>query len=127
VDLIPANSSHLWDANGIRVSPLPGIKPLAAPAQEAIAIDSLTLNHFHEICYWNLGRPRNLYSSASATANLNGIIACVSGDRPEDWVEIALLADTEVFLGYWRTPARATGEVMKGGWTRYYKFILAAW
>jgi hypothetical protein len=37
-------------------------------------------------------------------------------------VEIALLPDTEVYPGDWETE-RATGEVMEGGWTRYYDFI----
>jgi hypothetical protein len=59
--------------------------------------------------------------------NLHTIIACSSGDRFEDSVEIALLPDTEVYVGDWKTPERATGEVMEGGWTRYYDFILAAW
>jgi hypothetical protein len=58
---------------------------------------------------------------------VNAIIVCPSGDRPEDPVEIALLPDTEVYLDHWETPERATGEVMEGGWTRYYDFILAAW
>jgi hypothetical protein len=127
VDLIPANSAHLWDANGTRVSPLPRIKPSAAPAQEAMAIESLTLEQYHEICYWDLSRRRNFYCSASATVNLHTIIVCPSGDRLEDSVEIALLPDTKVYLGDWRTPETATGEVMEGGWTWYYDFILAAW
>jgi hypothetical protein len=127
VDLIPANSAHLWDANGITVSPLPGIKPSEAPGQEAMAIDALTLEQYHSICYWNLSRHRHLYSSASATVNLNTIIMCPSGDRLEDSVDIALLRDAVVFLDSWRTTQEATGEVMEGGWTRYYNFILAAW
>jgi hypothetical protein len=130
VDLIPANSAHLWDANGTDVSPLPGIKPSESPTQEATAIDALTLSDYHRICYWNLSRHRNLYCSASATVTLNAIIACASGDRLEDLVEIALLQDAEIVLGSWRTADHWTGvrgEVMEGGGTRYNDFILAPW
>jgi hypothetical protein len=56
--------------------------------------------------------------------NLNAIIGCTSGDYLEDMVEVALLLDAEIFLGSWRT---AMGEVMEGGWTWYYNFILAGW
>jgi hypothetical protein len=106
---------------------LPAIKSSEAPNQEAIATDALTLEQYHQICYWNLSRHQNFYCSASATVNLTTIIACASEDRFEDSVEIALLPDTKVYLGDWRTPEGATGEVMEGGWTRYYYFILAAW
>jgi hypothetical protein len=103
------------------------IKSLDNPNQEAIAIDSLTLKQFHAICYWNLSRPQHLYCSTSATVNLNAIIGCSLRDRLEDWVEIALLPDAEVYLDHWRTLERATGEVVEGGWTWYYNFIVAAW
>jgi hypothetical protein len=126
VDLTPPNSKHLWNANETRVSSLPGIIPSEAPAQEAMAIDGLTLDRYHAICFYDLARHRNLYCSASATVNLNAIYACPSGDRLEDLVEIALLPDIKVYIGDWRTPERATGEVMEGGWTRYYDFILAS-
>jgi hypothetical protein len=127
VDLIPANFTRVWNVNGTRVSPLPGIKPSEAPAQEVMAIELLTLEQYHKICFWILSRPQYFYCSASAIVNLKAIIACPSGDRLEDSVEIALLPDAEVFLDFWRTPERATREVMEGGWTRYYEFILAAW
>jgi hypothetical protein len=103
------------------------IKPLDLSNQEAIAIDSLTLKEFHYICFWNPSLPQYLYCSTSATVNLNAIITCVSGDRLEDSVEIALLPDTKVYLGDWRTPEKKTGEVMDSGWTRYDNFILAVW
>jgi hypothetical protein len=126
VDLIPANSTHLWNADGMEISPLPGITPLEALNQEVIAIDSLTLEQYHKICHWDLSR-RNIHCSTSATANPNSIIVCPSGDQLEDFVEIALLRDGELYMSDWRTPERVTGEVMKGGWTRYHNFILAAW
>jgi hypothetical protein len=98
VDLIPANFARVWNVNGTTVSPLPGIKPSEAPAQEAMAIELLTLEQYHKICYWNLSRFRTFHSSTSATVNPNAIIAWASGDRLEDPLKIALLPDTEVYL-----------------------------
>jgi hypothetical protein len=127
VDLIPADFAYHWNAVGVRIPLLPGIKPSEALNQEAMAIEFLTLEQYHEICYWNLSRLRHLYCSTSATVNLNTIIVCPSEDRLEDSVEIALfLPNEEVYLGYWSTTLGAYREVVEGGWTRYYNFILAA-
>jgi hypothetical protein len=59
--------------------------------------------------------------------NLNAIITCPGGDQIEDLVDIALLPDAQGYLSDWRTGAGARGEVMEGGWTWYYDFILVAW
>jgi hypothetical protein len=119
VDLIPANSAHLWNANETAVSTLPGIKPSEAPAQEPMAIEALTLEQYHNICYWNLSQFRNFCYSTSATMDLNTIIAWTSGNQLEEMVGIALLPDAEVYPGDWRTASGATGGVMDGGWTWY--------
>jgi hypothetical protein len=127
VDLVSANFVYFRNSNGVQISALPGIKPSEAQAQEASAIDSLTLEQYHRICYWNLSQPRNLCCSASATLNVDTIIARISGDRLEDMVEIALLPDAEVDLGRWGIPSSVTWKVVENGWTRYYDFILAVW
>jgi hypothetical protein len=122
---MPANSAYLWNSLGVGIPILPGIKPSEVSAQEAMVIASLTLQRFHDICYWNLSQCRNFDCPAFTTVNLTTIIACASEDRLEDSVEIALLSDAEVSLGDWIAAAGATGEVMESGWTRYYDFILA--
>jgi hypothetical protein len=126
VYLIPANSAYHWTVIGDRIPNLPGINPWEALNQEAIAVDALTLDQYHDICYWDLLQCRNFNCSASTTVNLDAIIVRPSGNRLEDSVEIALLPDAEIFPGHWRTPEGATGEVMEGGWTWYYDLILAA-
>jgi hypothetical protein len=103
-----------------------GTNSLDLPNQEAIAIDGLTLEQYHEICYWNLSRCRTFDCSTSAITP-NAIITCPSGDQLEDSVEIARFPGAGVYLDDWTTAEGATGEVMEGGWTRYYEFILAAW
>jgi hypothetical protein len=118
VDLRPANSEYHWNTVGVRIPLLPRTKPSEALNQEAMAIDSLTLKQFHEICYWDLSRHRNLCCSTSATVNLNAMIMCPSRDHLENSVEIALLLDAEFDRSHWVTGNRVTGEVMEGGWTR---------
>jgi hypothetical protein len=127
VDLIPADSAYPWNAAGVQILNLQAIKSSEAPAQEAMAIDALTLEHYHQICYWNLSRPRQLYCSTSTTVNLSAIIACCSRDQLEDLVEIVLFPNVDFYLGDWRSHEIATEEVMEGGWTRYYNFISATW
>jgi hypothetical protein len=128
VDLIQADCAYHWNALGVRIPLLPGIEPSEDLNQEAMAINALTLEQYHKICYWNLSRRRNFYYSASTTVNLQTIIVCPSGDYLEHLVEIALfLPNEEAYLADWRAPERVTGEVMESGWTRYHNFILAAW
>jgi hypothetical protein len=126
VDLVPGNIQYPWYGVLNGKSSEDRIKPLDLSNQEAIAIDSLTLIEFHHICFWNLSRYRTFDCSTSATVNLNTIILCLSEDRLKDSIEIALLPDTELYLGDWIAAAGVTGEGMEGGWTRYYNFILTA-
>jgi hypothetical protein len=107
------------------VGGISGINSLDLPNQDAIAIDALTLEQYHIICYWNLSRHQNLYCPASASVNLNTVIALPWGDQLEDSIEIAFLPNEEAYLGDWASMEGATA-VMEGGWTRYNDFILAA-
>jgi hypothetical protein len=91
------------------------ITSLDTPGQEAIVIDSLTLETYHEICYWELSRPRTITISPGATVNLGAVIACSPADQLHDWMEIASLPDVEVRCGDWHG---ADGEVIADGWTR---------
>ncbi|KAJ7909719.1 hypothetical protein B0H13DRAFT_2661340 [Mycena leptocephala] len=117
-DLIPSHTAY-WAFGLPVISHRREIESLDLPNQEAIAIDALTLEQYHKICYWGLSRCQNLYCSSSTTVNLKAIIACPSGDRFEDSVEIGLSPHAEVDLRHWRAPKRATREVMEGGWTRF--------
>ncbi|KAJ7882265.1 hypothetical protein B0H13DRAFT_2539465, partial [Mycena leptocephala] len=111
-------NSMYWWTGATAIYGRQEIKSLDGPNEEAIAINSLTLEQYHNICYWSLSRTRNFDCSSSATVNLNTIIVCTAGDQLEDSVEIALLPDTKVYRGDWETAAEVAGEVMDGGWTR---------
>jgi hypothetical protein len=125
VDLIRSDIRY-WYHDVALIPSLWGIKRLEVPAQEAIAVDALTLEQYHEICYWDLSQRRHVCSTA-ATVTLNAIMVCPSGDQLEDSIEIAFSPDGEVYQGNWETTRGAYREVVEGGWTRYYNFILAAW
>ncbi|KAF7377051.1 hypothetical protein MSAN_00123200 [Mycena sanguinolenta] len=81
-------------------------------------IDSLTLEQYYHICYWNLKQDRHIALSASTTMTLGAVFHCPS-DPLEDSVEITFLPSAEVLrIGGWRTSEHRTGEVMPNGWTR---------
>jgi hypothetical protein len=80
-----------------------------------MAIDSLTLEQYHKICFCYLSKWRNITVSTDVTVNVGVIIACSSSDQLEHAVEIVSLPDVEVECGDW---GRAAGEVMADGWTR---------
>ncbi|KAF7330666.1 hypothetical protein MSAN_02451900 [Mycena sanguinolenta] len=82
-------------------------------------IYSLTLEQYHSICDWNLGKHRRFDLSASTTVSLGAVFHCPS-DPLEDSVEIAFLPSAEApRLGEWTTLERGTGKVMPNGWTRF--------
>jgi hypothetical protein len=95
---------------------------LNAPGQEAMVVDSLTLEQYHQICYWYLSNWRNISISPDVTVNLGTVITCSSGDQLQDFVEIVFFPDVDVRFSHWDG---AQGEVMEDGWTRY--FIRFTW
>jgi hypothetical protein len=124
VDLIPSDSIHFYVVE--EVSHAQGFTSLNAPGQEAMVIESLTLEQYHRICYWNLSHRRKHLPSISITpdvsVNLGAIIGCSSSDQLQDWMEIASLPDVEV---HWCDWYGEDGEDLEDGWTRY--FIRYAW
>ena len=101
------------------------IKSLDAPNHEAMAIESLTLNHYHEICCWDLSHTRYISILTPVTVSPGAVISCSSGHQLEDLVEIAFLPDVEALPHDWLLSG-AEGEVMEDGWTRYEYFIAVA-
>ena len=54
VDLIPGDFLSYWIGPGDKISHPHGLQSLDTPNQEAVVIDSLTLEQYHEICYYDL-------------------------------------------------------------------------
>jgi predicted NAD-dependent protein-ADP-ribosyltransferase YbiA (DUF1768 family) len=95
-------------------------KSLNTPSLEATALGFLTLEQYHEICYWqfSLGRDVSVYNQI--TANIGAVISCSSGNRLEDLIEIAILPRTDSGFNRSRWDKVNWGVVMENGWTRYY-------
>ncbi|KAF7376999.1 hypothetical protein MSAN_00117800 [Mycena sanguinolenta] len=82
-------------------------------------IDSLTLEHYHYICGWNLGQTRPFGLSASTTVKLGAVFHRFN-DLFEDSVEIAFLLSVEApCIHHWKNSGGHIGEVMPKGWTRF--------
>lgn len=87
------------------------------PHHEAMVIDALTLQQYHDICYVYLGRYRTIGIPTDETVNIGPILACSPGDQLEALAEIAFLPDAEVRVERWWGPQ---GKVMENGWKRYF-------
>jgi hypothetical protein len=87
----------------------------ATDKEKALMIDYMTLEPYHNICYWHLSRSRDIIISTDVTVNMGGVFACSSEDQLQYWVEIASLPDVEINVDRWRG---AEGEVMDNGWIR---------
>ncbi|KAJ6544148.1 hypothetical protein B0H19DRAFT_1267451 [Mycena capillaripes] len=85
------------------------------PSTEVMIIESLTLQDYHDICYYNLRRFPSITISTRTAVNLGAVAFCPSSNRLEDSVEIASLPNAEVSYNWGSVEA---GEVIEEGWTR---------
>ncbi|KAJ6555925.1 hypothetical protein B0H19DRAFT_1262055 [Mycena capillaripes] len=89
-----------------------------APNTEAKIIESLTLEEYHDICYYFLGHFRFTNISTPINLNLGAVIFCLSRDRLEDSVEIAWLPSTPILSSWWDTLPGTAKQITEDGWTR---------
>jgi hypothetical protein len=96
-------------------------KSLNTPSLEAGVIDSLTFAEYHQICYLRFSQHRYVSVYNPITVNVGAMISWSSGNRLEDFVEIAVLSRIGSNLGmsHWNTAQGTERDVMKDGWTRY--------
>jgi hypothetical protein len=85
-----------------------------------MVIESLTMEEYHNICFYSLHQFRMISIPTSTTVNLGTIISC-SLDYPlEGPVEIAYMPNVDSHNAGWHTSKGANGAVMEDGWTRYF-------
>ncbi|KAJ6462926.1 hypothetical protein C8R45DRAFT_1220423 [Mycena sanguinolenta] len=117
-ELTPA-SDNLWlDADPTEAPVLLGIYNLSAGTETVTTcIDSLTLEQYHHICYWNLRQDRYITISAFTILNLGALFHCSDNLL----IEIAVLPSAETLpLSGWMISGGGTRkEVMPDGWTRF--------
>ncbi|KAJ6556379.1 hypothetical protein B0H19DRAFT_1377102 [Mycena capillaripes] len=112
-DLVPSEIS--WKSDPEDISIPREITPLNASNQEALIIDSLTLEQYHDLCYWDLSQFRQSFSSAGVAVKVGAIYSCSSEDQLGNAPEIAYVPDVEIDGSHWNA---ARGDVMENGWTR---------
>jgi hypothetical protein len=85
-----------------------------------MVVESLTMEHYHDICFLNLSQFRTITISTSTTANLGVIVACSSDYPLEDPVKIEYAPNVDAHFYSWQTSDGMRGVAMKDGWTRYF-------
>ncbi|KAJ7094971.1 hypothetical protein C8R44DRAFT_381653 [Mycena epipterygia] len=86
---------------------------LFEPHEESKIIASMSLDDYHEICFWHLSRKRSLSLPTNASVQL-GMIYCTSGASLNNVVEIARIPDCKFQDDGWS----AVGSRMESGWSR---------
>ncbi|KAJ7349851.1 hypothetical protein DFH08DRAFT_958799 [Mycena albidolilacea] len=95
-----------------------GLKSLTALDLEAIVVESLTLEQYHEICTEDLSHTLwGVRTPVSATSG--DVVFCPSAGQLEDRVQIAALPDAKDSFYPWDIKGAKRGEVMRDGYTRF--------
>ncbi|KAJ7301183.1 hypothetical protein DFH08DRAFT_119453 [Mycena albidolilacea] len=118
VDLAPGNTRLYRYIHPGQRSDQPEFKSLNTPSLEAAALGFLTLEEYHEICYWQFSQHRIASIDNPITFNPGAVISCSWGNQLEDFVEIAFLPQTDSGFGIPRWNTVDWGVVMENGWTR---------
>ncbi|KAJ7618875.1 hypothetical protein DFH06DRAFT_85388 [Mycena polygramma] len=82
---------------------------------EALAIDALTLENYHEVCARTLNHTCIIDVPAGVTVYLGMVIPRPSNN---DFVEIALLPETDIDFFGWYDSGGVEREIMESGWIR---------
>ncbi|KAJ7340611.1 hypothetical protein DFH08DRAFT_811821 [Mycena albidolilacea] len=117
VDLAPGNTSLYPCYHLDQRSDQPEFQSLNTPSLEATVLNLLTLEEYHEICYWQFSLGRDVSVCNPITVNPGTFISCSSGNRLEDLVEIAFLPRTDSGPNRPRWDTVGSGVVMGNGWT----------
>jgi hypothetical protein len=89
-----------------------------------MVVESLKTEVYHNICFFNLSRPRNISISTYIAVKPGAIISSSSGHPLEDPVEIAYTPDVDIPVYGWQTFKGVEGVVMEDGWMRYFIYFL---
>ncbi|KAJ7017085.1 hypothetical protein C8F04DRAFT_1093665 [Mycena alexandri] len=115
-DLISTNISHRIQ------TPQPDSYEITfsqPPNEQAITVDSLSVQKYHEICYWDLSQVRHIHNSTPVTVNLGAIISWSSSDHLEAPLMLASVSHVEFPMLRWHITRGGRGEVTESGWTRW--------
>ncbi|KAJ6448264.1 hypothetical protein C8R45DRAFT_1115422 [Mycena sanguinolenta] len=99
-----------------------GLDFLAGENAEATIIDSLTLDQYHSICYWQFSVIRSISIATSSRVKIGTVSNSVPEDTLDNMLEIAWLPNTELaWPAVWHSIGNEwrLGELMVDGWTRF--------
>ncbi|KAJ6518072.1 hypothetical protein C8R47DRAFT_4848 [Mycena vitilis] len=96
----------------------PALNSLKAPGTESMAVNSLELELYHQICWSSLGRHRWISVPALGTRHAVSLIYWPSGSQFHESVQLASIPELEISVGYWCS-SDMVRNVMQNGWTRY--------
>ncbi|KAJ7668219.1 hypothetical protein B0H14DRAFT_3073487 [Mycena olivaceomarginata] len=82
-------------------------------------VESLSLQKYHEICYWDLSQLRHISMSTRVTVNLGAVLSWPSYERLQETFQIAALVNVEAPRRRWSINIGVGSKVMENDWTRY--------
>ncbi|KAJ7315062.1 hypothetical protein DFH08DRAFT_821022 [Mycena albidolilacea] len=96
------------------------------PHIESTITFTLSLHHYHEICYWSLSRVCDYRLSSGSVIRLGGILTSLESSGGQDPVEIAYLPSIDIMDSGWRGETAAAGRgspleelvMLENGWSR---------
>ncbi|KAJ7669923.1 hypothetical protein DFH06DRAFT_158545 [Mycena polygramma] len=83
---------------------------------EALAIDALTLKHYHQVCSYSLCHRHSIDIPAGVTIYPGMVISRPSNTN---FVEIVLLPEAQRNFSGWSDLGPVDREIMENGWTRF--------
>ncbi|KAF7337323.1 hypothetical protein MSAN_02257600 [Mycena sanguinolenta] len=122
MDLIPSGRSLPGYSLLGSMSTQQGFDFLTGENSEAIIIDSLTLDQYHSICYWQFSVIRSMLIATSATVKIGTVWNSVPEDTFDNMLEIAWLPNIELaWPAVWHSIGAnwKLGKIMADGWTRF--------
>ncbi|KAF7359780.1 hypothetical protein MVEN_00702900 [Mycena venus] len=91
---------------------------LSASLTDAMVIDTLTLQAYHDTCAYNLSHFKNVSVSTHIPVRLGSLVCCSSSNQPEGWIVISSVP-LSLCIGHWRSSNDTRGDEMGNGWTRF--------
>ncbi|KAJ7041853.1 hypothetical protein C8F04DRAFT_131485 [Mycena alexandri] len=124
IELAPSDPLRTFKRIAVEDIPTPQeIDYLSREDQDTLIIDSLTLNQYHEGCYWYLSQHRQVFVPVTSAVNVGGIISLSS--RVQSKERLSYLPDvchchhTWNLDHGWDVSGKGLDIVMGNGWTRY--------
>ncbi|KAF8212702.1 hypothetical protein K438DRAFT_1927996 [Mycena galopus ATCC 62051] len=121
VDLVPGSTMLSWRTYSHEISRHQGLHSMVAQNSVAMAIDSLTLDQYHEISYWEQAQRHSTSILPPMTVKLGTVVACSGGHRLKDLTEIAFLPSVDQdYVPHWNMSGQEVATLRGDGWVRYH-------